>query len=142
GRFLLCRVIEKCMKFMALTTIVEDPEGDVERLALYNWAPQSSELMSIDKASSYLPVGTILAVKNPYYKIAGDGLTIIRSDNPAEIEVINRDSELLRDIKWLAGILQSKPGKQRLYTADDFQSRGNENFTAKDYKPAIDEYSL
>src|SRR5438105_1428672 len=36
GKFLLCRVIVKWIKLNALITVVEDPEGNVERLSLYN----------------------------------------------------------------------------------------------------------
>src|SRR2546430_668426 len=35
GRFLLCRVIGKWVRMNALITVVEDPEGNVERLILY-----------------------------------------------------------------------------------------------------------
>ncbi|PKB96484.1 hypothetical protein RhiirA5_434758, partial [Rhizophagus irregularis] len=36
-KFLLCRVITRFTKLNALLTLVEDPDGNVERLALYNW---------------------------------------------------------------------------------------------------------
>src|SRR6266540_5601188 len=43
GKFLLCRVISKCMKMNALSTIVEDPEGNVERISFYNWVQHSAQ---------------------------------------------------------------------------------------------------
>jgi tetratricopeptide (TPR) repeat protein len=144
GRFLLCRVIEKCYKLTALSTIVEDPEGDVERLSLYNWVPQSAGIISVDQASRYLTVGTVLVVKNPYYKIATDLLPMIRSDDPSEIIMINHDSELLRDIRWSTDQIQElpiQPEEQRIFKPEDFQRRGNENFKERNYKLAIDEYS-
>ncbi|RIA97019.1 hypothetical protein C1645_814683 [Glomus cerebriforme] len=144
GHFLLCRVIEKCYKLTALSTVIEDPEGDVERLSLYNWVPQSvttSRLMSVDQVSKYLPIGTILVVKNPYYKTAADALPMIRSDDPSEIVIINHEIELLKDIKWSTKQLQIQPKEQKLCISDDFHRRGNENFREKNYKLAIDEYS-
>src|ERR1043165_8685133 len=42
-RFLLCRVIANWMKLDAILTLVEDPEGNVERLALYNCADISEK---------------------------------------------------------------------------------------------------
>lgn len=147
GRFLLCRVIEKCYKLTALSTIVEDPEGDVERISLYNWIPQSaasSGLISVDQASRYLTVGTILIVKNPFYKTAADSLPMIRSDDPSEIIMVNHDSELLKDIKWTTDQIQELPvelEEQKIFKSEDFQRRGNENFKERNYKLAIDEYS-
>ncbi|CAB4407767.1 unnamed protein product [Rhizophagus irregularis] len=144
GRFLLCRVIEKCYKLTALSTIVEDPEGDVERLSLYNWVPQSAGLISVDQASRYLTVGTILIVKNPFYKTAADILPMIRSDDPSEIIMVNHNSELLKDIRWTTDQIQEllvEPEEQKIFKSEDFQRRGNENFKERNYKLAIDEYS-
>ncbi|GBB90130.1 hypothetical protein RclHR1_00170034 [Rhizophagus clarus] len=147
GRFLLCRVIDKCFKLTALSTIVEDPEGDVERLSLYNWVPQSATSLgftSVDQVSRYLPVGTILIVKNPFYKIASDSFPMIRSDDPSEIVMILHNSELLKDIRWSSDQIQEltvQPEERKILRSDDFHRRGNENFKESNYKLAIDEYS-
>src|SRR3954454_25021333 len=82
GRFLLCRVIAKWMKLSALITLVEDPEGNVERLALYNLYVESSDITKKDESTlsftdQFLPLGTQLAIKNPSYKRAAANNPII-----------------------------------------------------------------
>ncbi|GBB95742.1 hypothetical protein RclHR1_02600011 [Rhizophagus clarus] len=118
GKFLLCQVISRCVKMSPLFTLVEDPDGDVERIALYNWVERSfipvkdrEKVLSIDEASKFLPIGTKLVIKNPYYQIAssfnviinpdGPGFstdfdTIIRSDDPDDVIVINQNNEQLK----------------------------------------------
>ncbi|CAG8771482.1 hypothetical protein RhiirA5_445643, partial [Rhizophagus irregularis] len=72
GRFLLCRVISKFVKLFSLLALVEDPEGNVERLALYNWTnfPKEgqSNIKPIDQL--FLPIGTLLVIKNISYEVA------------------------------------------------------------------------
>ncbi|PKY60771.1 hypothetical protein RhiirA4_519857 [Rhizophagus irregularis] len=50
GRFLLCRVISKFVKLFALLALVEDPEGNVERLALYNWTKEAFKVVFSNEA--------------------------------------------------------------------------------------------
>ncbi|EXX71854.1 hypothetical protein RirG_074800 [Rhizophagus irregularis DAOM 197198w] len=112
-KFLLCRVITKFIKLDALLALVEDPEGNVERLALYNWTslPKNKEdqmaCRSIDQ--SFLPVGTKLVIKNLSYEIAGDKNTIINSINPEDIIIIDRNNDkLFGDLIWSSDILDKK----------------------------------
>ena len=68
-KFLLCRVIVEWVRMNAFITVVEDPEGNVERLALFleSDTPQNSELNQLDN-DQFLPVGTQLVIKNPSYR--------------------------------------------------------------------------
>ncbi|GBC08897.1 hypothetical protein RclHR1_08470008 [Rhizophagus clarus] len=169
GKFLLCQVISRCVKMSPLFTLVEDPEGDVERIALYNWAEQSAipvkdrkKVLSIGEASKFLPVGTKLVIKNPYYQtassfdaiispdgpsISNDFDVIIRSDNPNDIIVINKYDDLLNNIKWFRNLNQEKEiiNKKSVYdkilSADDFRQSGNKYFVSNDFVAACDEYS-
>ncbi|GBB96464.1 hypothetical protein RclHR1_02760017 [Rhizophagus clarus] len=142
-KFLLCRVITRFIKISALLTLVEDPEGNVERLALYNWIniPENNDdhmnSRSIDQ--SFLPVGTLLVIKNLSYKVADDNNTIIHSNNPEDVFIIDRHNKLVGNLKWSSDTLDKKEIKRK--TADDFRCRGNDYFTSKDYIAAIDEYS-
>ncbi|CAG8638875.1 2525_t:CDS:2 [Funneliformis mosseae] len=130
GRFLLCQVISKCIKLNALTTLVEDPEGEVERICLYNWIHSSAipakGRLSTEQTSKFLPIGTKLAIKNPYYKIGLDLKTMIRFDNPSECTDLSESKE------------HNKTCKQ---TADDYRRRGNDYFESNNFKEAVDEYS-
>nr|CAG8618644.1 14977_t:CDS:2 [Entrophospora candida] len=125
NKFLLCRVITRCCKMASLMTIVEDPEGDAVKIALYNWVKQSdiplkyrNKLFPVDKVSMLLPIGTKIAIKNPYYKIATDGTPMIRSDNPGEIIIIDQNKKLFNGVKC-----------------------GNDYFKSGNFASAIGEYS-
>ncbi|CAB4381417.1 unnamed protein product [Rhizophagus irregularis] len=170
GKFLLCQVINRCVKMNPLFTLIEDPEGNVDRIALYNWVEQSAipvkdrkKVLSIHEASKFLPIGTKLAIKNPYYQlipsfdviISPDGPSlnthfdpVIRSDNPNEVIVIDHDNELLNNIKWFNN-LKMKEKKinvmvaddKQILSADDFRQSGNKYFISNDFAAAVDEYT-
>ncbi|CAB4385578.1 unnamed protein product [Rhizophagus irregularis] len=143
-KFLLCRVITKFMKISALLALVEDPEGNVERLALYNWTrlPENKEEQMASRPidQSFLPVGTKLVIKNLSYKVAADRNTIINSNNPEDIIIIDRNNDkLFGDLIWSSDLLDKKEIKVK--TVDEFRRHGNDYFASKDYSAAIDEYS-
>lgn len=85
GKFLLCRSLCPPIKMTALFTIVDDPAGKLgARISLYNFVRNVAHRRPKD-VYQYLPVGTILAIMNPWFeKSAGGGLTI-RCDNPAQV---------------------------------------------------------
>ena len=146
GKFLLCRVISKCMKMNALSTIVEDPEGNVERISFYNWVQHSAQsrtnMISIDQASKLLPIGTKLIIKNPYYKLAADFDTTIRSDNPSDVIVLDHNNKLFREVKWSMDLPESKQVNDKSkQSADDFRRTGNDYFASNDFVAAVDKYS-
>ncbi|CAG8575219.1 9439_t:CDS:1 [Ambispora leptoticha] len=147
GKFLLCRVITKCAKSTALAMVIEDLEGEAERLALHNYIPVNKIPpggLSVEQASRFLPIGTILAIQNPYYKISQDGQTSLRSDNPNEIVIIKSNDKLLTQFRWKTNIeLPRHSGIEtsKILSADDFRIRGNEYFGKKDFMSAFDEYS-
>ena len=92
-RFLIRRVMAKWAKLNALITLVEDPEGNVERLALNNMILES-DITKKDESflpftDQFLPIGTQLVIKDPSYKIVANGNTIIRSDNPKDVIIID-----------------------------------------------------
>ncbi|PKB94779.1 hypothetical protein RhiirA5_438059 [Rhizophagus irregularis] len=97
-KFLLCRVITRFTKINALLTLVEDPEGNVERLALYNWT------------------------------IAADNNTIIYSNNPEDVVIYDHNDKLFDDLKWSTDLLNDKEIKEKTaddfycYGDDDFVS--------------------
>ncbi|RGB42371.1 hypothetical protein C1646_635967 [Rhizophagus diaphanus] len=142
--FLLCRVITKFINISALLALVEDPDGNVERLALYNWTNipknkvEQMACRSIDQ--TFLPVGTKLVIKNLSYKVAADKNTIINSNNPDDIIIIDHHNDkLFGDLIWTSDLLDKKEIKGK--TVDEFRCRGNDYFASKNYTAAIDEYS-
>src|SRR5581483_844203 len=95
GKFLLCRVIIKRLNVNAILTLVEDPEGNVERLALYHWILDVTKNDESDLSiHRFLPIGTKLIIKDPFYKIAGDGYPMICSCEAENVIIINDDNNL------------------------------------------------
>ncbi|CAG8454341.1 12518_t:CDS:2 [Cetraspora pellucida] len=149
GKFLVCRVITKCIKINALLTIVEDPEGDVERLALYNLNLKSSaqvkgpmKPLSVDQASKYLPIGTQIIIRNPSYQISGDGNPIICSDNPDDVIIIVDSNVQLPDAAWATDRPKERYNNvENKESVDEFRCRGNDYFMLNDFISAIREYS-
>ncbi|CAG8712018.1 39404_t:CDS:1 [Gigaspora margarita] len=146
GKFLVCRVIARCLKINALLTIVEDPEGDVERLALYNFNPNPAtqvkgpmKPLSVDHVSKYLPIGTQIVIGNPSYQIAGDGNTIISSDNPDDVIIIVDRKIQLRDEAWRTD--RQYANVRNKQSVDEFRCHGNEYFMSGDFMAAVREYS-
>lgn len=85
GKYLLCRSICPPCKMTALSTIVDDPDGKLgARISLYNFVPDSSVQHSKD-VYQYLPVGSVLAIMNPWFKRTTDGGFGVRCDNPAHV---------------------------------------------------------
>ncbi|KAL6069720.1 TOM (translocase of outer membrane) complex component [Balamuthia mandrillaris] len=83
GKVFYCRTIEDACRATALISIVEDQEGQVTRLALYNYA------MPTAVPEAVLPRGTRLALLDPFYKMAMDGQPVLRCDNPAAVVVFD-----------------------------------------------------
>lgn len=82
GKFLLCRVICPPFKMTAVGTVVDDPEGEhCVRLSLYNFI----ENISYNSLNNTLPVGTVLAIKNPWFKTTADHGLTVRCDNPVDV---------------------------------------------------------
>ena len=69
GRVLYCRTVTRCMFFQSVATLVEDGDGQLSSLAVYN-APR---VTNIWEAQAWLPQGTSLAIVEPFFKLRADG---------------------------------------------------------------------
>jgi tetratricopeptide (TPR) repeat protein len=111
-KYLLVRVLERCFKMSGIMTVVDDPEGSVSIMSLYNYLV--SDRVNLDEI---LPVGTILAIKEPYYKYSNTNSCVIRCDSPSDIVILQRygantgvDEEALRAGEaLLQGIVWKNP---------------------------------
>jgi hypothetical protein len=89
----------------SIQSIVEDENGNVIRMAIYNWytilADQSNEYIK-----NRLQCQKHFIIGNPFIKMAADGLLILRVDNPRlemwftdyETEIEQMDADRLRDL--------------------------------------------
>jgi hypothetical protein len=111
---------------LGIMALAEDDRGDVIQLGLYN---QESEERC--KASDLVGTGTIVCVKEPWFKIFEDGEYGIRVDHVSDFEVLERDDDRV-PAAW-------KPQSVRLEKAVDVKVRGNAAVGRKDYRKAIAE---
>jgi len=81
GKALYCTVVAKATFMNSVQTLVEDAEGHLIALAVYN-APRVRDIF---QAQRYLRVGRKLAVKEPLYKLRADGTEGIRIDDPEDV---------------------------------------------------------
>lgn len=168
GKFLLCRSICPPSIMTALATVADDPAGILAvRIALYNFVRNPKHQFPKD-VYQYLPVGSILAIMNPWFKRTADGGLSVRCDNPAEVvSLLNENVETKFDLNWKNLILLQKiltqsmvkeifgnltwkgqiPVKYRpkeLMPGDsvvDWKRSGNEYFVQKRYSEAIEAYT-
>ncbi|RUP51644.1 hypothetical protein BC936DRAFT_146778 [Jimgerdemannia flammicorona] len=150
GQVLVCRTIVKPFKAVSVMVVAEDPivVGDsaptvvgTGRLALYNFVDFSG---SHSDMSRWLPVGTILFIKEPYYKMANDGLPMVRCDDPAGVivvpdSVVSRYS-ILAGLRW-ADTLPTSPMSYGSESVSNLQRKGTEHLDRKDYISAIDYFT-
>ena len=85
------------MAIIGTTVLVEDLNGDVEELGLYNFR------LALDRDGSWIAPGTILVIKEPYLKY-GISSVFIRVDSPSDVIFIHEtDEKTLEEvgaIKW------------------------------------------
>ena len=102
GQFLVCRTITKAVMQSDTGTmvLVEDVSGDVEEVGLFNFR------RSLNDGGSWLPIGTIMLIKEPYLKneAAMLGYSYIRVDSPSDVIFVNEtDVKILESVrakKW------------------------------------------
>lgn len=127
-KYLLVRVAEPCFKMSGIMALVEDPEGSVCLMSIYNYV--MSESTDVEKL---LPVGTIMAIKEPYYKFSNTDTCVVRCDSPSDMVLLARPGRnnglgeqnlifadmLLKDISWKGKLKMALP--RQLAPLDPFK---------------------
>ncbi|GFR47524.1 hypothetical protein Agub_g9242 [Astrephomene gubernaculifera] len=86
GRVLRGKLLVKPLLLASLATLLEDEEGQVVRVFVYNMLPRNMEpLTGLHEGGRLLPEGRTVAIIEPFYKIMEDGMSGVRVDNPAEV---------------------------------------------------------
>lgn len=127
GKYLLCRVVQDPFYITSMITLVEDEDGDVESVWLYNFTT-SYDINPAD----LLPENTVIAIKEPFLKSMVEDKTkcMIRVESPTDVVILNDYNGVS---KWVIN--------QNTATFDEFNNCGNRYFVAKDYRKAIKQYS-
>lgn len=90
GKYLLLRVITPPNRMTAILVLAEDDYGDVVVLQLYQ-----QEEESIREATDIVDVGTILLVKEPFFKVMASEDYGLRVDHLSDIVHIDKDDPVV-----------------------------------------------
>lgn len=90
GKLLLLRAITPPHRWTGIMCLVEDENGEVATLQLYQ---QDDE--PVRKAAQILDVGTILLVKEPYFKIMASGEYGLRVDHLSDVVHVDEDASIV-----------------------------------------------
>lgn len=77
-RHITCMVFTLPAKMVAFTFGIVDEQGDIMKLALFN---------ATDPFVHQLTIGCKITIPNPYYRLAANGGTTLRVDNPSFLEI-------------------------------------------------------
>ncbi|KII95014.1 hypothetical protein PLICRDRAFT_33842 [Plicaturopsis crispa FD-325 SS-3] len=140
GRFLLCRSITPCTRLVSVQMLVEDPDGQVRDLSIYNF-PSVGMGSSPEDVAAVFPVGTVLAIREPTLKMPTQGYRpIIRVDSPSDIVFKGPHSDLARGTSWKTG--SHVNGSLHTPTsANAWKARGDTHFKAGRWLAAMFSYS-
>ncbi|KDN66166.1 putative TPR domain-containing protein [Colletotrichum sublineola] len=125
-KYLVLRTIGPPHKGAGTITIVEDEHGNTDKLALYNQG--SSTILQA------VPEGSVVLVKEPYYKFSGDDDFLLCVDHPS-------DAMLLRhgpDDSLIPGRFRQAVGPQ---LASEWRDAGDAAFISKNLPLAVANYT-
>ncbi|KAL4965469.1 TPR domain protein [Aspergillus stella-maris] len=127
GSYIVLRAVTPTITFTGTMLIVEDEVGDVVKLTLYN---QQEDLTTHGR----LVEGTVMIIKEPYLKVAGDGGHAIRVDHISDIIFLSEHDSRV-PVLWEPRVINVE------MSANDWKLNGNDRFSKDDYGHAIDLYA-
>ncbi|KAK4700681.1 hypothetical protein P7C70_g5558, partial [Phenoliferia sp. Uapishka_3] len=138
GRYLLIRTVTQprmpnLRAFIAgLTFMAEDEKGRVDMISIYNINLKS--IRCGPELDQLFPVGTVLAIREPTYKMAATGPgTLVRIDSPTDALWIGENHPLFKSAQW------KFPGPAQAVV--DFRAVGNVQFGKGQFRLAAKTYS-
>jgi hypothetical protein len=123
GRYLLLRTVTPTDTMTAVMAVVEDEDGSVLMIQLYNQDQQLSGAQSLRE-------GTVLVVKEPYVKVMADGDYGIRVDHLSDVMFIPEFDNLV-PLSWRKRVTQADQN------ASYWKEKGSEHFPKENYHLAI-----
>jgi len=108
GTYLLLRSITPPSRMTAIMALMEDENGDAIMLQLYQQEDKDTR-----EATNIIRVGTILLVKEPYFKVMGDGEYGLRVDHISDVIHVDRDNTMIPD-EWRPRLIEMEPSAESL----------------------------
>jgi len=119
GSYLILRAVVNPIKYVSMTTVAEDENGEVELVQVYNQDERRSP-------ASIMPEGQVFIVKEPYFKGNAGGGTSIRIDHVSDIIFLDSEDDRIPE-KW-------RPRIRQLETRPlDWKDDGNRLYKEKQY---------
>jgi hypothetical protein len=113
GTYLLLRSMTPPYRMTAILAIMEDGNGDAVKLQIYQ---QEDE--EVRNAADIINIGTIMIVKEPYFKVMGDGEYGVSIYHLSDVVILHETDERIPDA-W-------KPRLTELNrSAESFKTQGN-----------------
>jgi len=109
----------------AIMALFEDEMGDIVLLHLYHQEDEGAR-----RAVDIVDVGTILLVKEPYFKVTGDGEYGLRVDHLSDVFQLEEDNFMIPD-KWRLRLVEM------VGTAESLKLEGNAAVGEHKYRDAI-----
>jgi len=123
GSYILLRAVVGPKRYVSVTTIAEDENGEVELVQIYNQDSRRS-------LGNVMPEGQVFIVKEPYFKTTSVGGTSIRVDHVSDIIFLDSEDERIPE-NWRPRIRLL--GRESLDWKDD----GNIFYKGKQYFEAV-----
>lgn len=124
GRYLLLRSITPPVRMTGIMAIVVDENDDAVTLQLYQ---QDHE--DVRPAANIINTGFVLVVKEPYFKVFGDGGYGLRVDHRSDAVTLNLDHDLIPK-KWRSSTVGE--------SSNSLKAIGNQHMAKRAYWEAID----
>lgn len=126
GCYVLLRIVTPPVWLTAIMTVVEDESEDVTSLNVYQQEEDGRA------AEEIMRVKSVCIVKEPYFKIGGDGKYAIRVDHVNDLNWLAEDDERI-PLQWRPQITDLSK------TANDWKEEGNSAFRLGKYHDAVKE---
>lgn len=127
GTYLMLRSITPPSRMTAIMAIMEDENDDVMMLQLYQQEDEGKRA-----AADIVNVGTILLVKEPYFKVMGDGEYGLRVDHLSDVFHVEKNDARVPKA-WQPRKIES------VHSAESLKTKGNLSMEKKRYWDAITE---
>jgi len=128
GTYLLLRSITPPNRMTAVMAVVEDEYGDVVALHLYQ---QDDE--DVRAAAEIIDVGTILLLKEPFFKVTGDGEYGLRVDHVSDLGILKADDARV-PVEWQPRVIEVG------LSSESLKIKGNQAMKDLKYWQAIQAY--
>lgn len=125
GFYLVLRFYVPPIRVMSIISQVEDESGDALTLSLYQQVCED-----LKSAGEILKQGSVILLKEPYFKCVGDGGYGLRVDHPTDIVWLSNDDPRIPSA-W------SERGTNVGKTVEDWKQEGNVHISEGKFREAI-----